>query len=502
MDDPQSQSVRALESGVATGEAGPLRRIDTHLSHVFLGMERVYKLKRAVRMPFVDFTTLEKRRAACEAELQIDRRFAPRLYLGVEPLVSTADGSLRLGGAGEPVDWLVVMRRFPDGALFDELARAGRLTVAMVTGAAEQIAAVHADAEPSPGFGGPDRYLDIIEGLRRTEADGAAAHGLPRASLELYDALDAEIRRRAPLIERRRAHGKVRRGHGDLHLRNLCLFEGEPTAFDALEFDPALATTDVLYDLAFLLMDLRRCGLRAHANAAMNRYWDLSGEDEAGLALLPLFMALRAGVRAAVAMEAGHADDAHGYRALGLALLQPPPARLLAIGGLSGSGKSALAQVMAPELGGACGARLLRTDVIRKGLLGKAETERLDVDAYRPERRAEVYQVMAERAADALLAGNPILADASFQDPEARLAITLAAGGVQFEALWLRTSPEVRLGRIAARAGDASDADTRVAGAQVEPELEPGWIALDAGGPLDEVAGRAREVLGLPASGD
>ncbi len=484
----QKPVVEALQSGRALGSARPLTRIDTHMSHVFLGGDRAYKLKRAVRMPFVDFLTVELRRAACESELEVNRRFAPNLYLDVRPVTQGSDGVLTLGGEGEPLDWVVVMRRFADAALFDDMAAHGRLSPALVAEAAETVARVHAGAPPADG-GGPQDYFDILSGLRRTDADGAATHGVESGSAALYDALALEIGRRAALIEQRRQEGRVRRGHGDLHLRNICLFEGRATPFDALEFDPALATTDVIYDLAFLLMDLRRRDLRPHCNAAMNTWWNASGEAESGLALLPLFMALRAGVRAAVAMEAGDATEAQDYRRLGLDLLAPTPPALVAIGGLSGSGKSAVARALAAELPGPCGARLLRTDVIRK-----AGPDPLDADAYRPEHRAEVYRRLMERAAEAFAAGCPVIADATFQDAEARRAMMALRPG---HALWLRAERKTRLVRVAGRAGDASDATVAVAAAQGEPAPEPGWTVVDAEGPLADVVARARAVLGL-----
>jgi len=496
-DQDQSEAIEALQSGAATGEPGPLARIDTHLSHVFLGARRAYKLKRAVVMPFVDFSTREKRRAACLNELDVNRRLAPRLYLGVEPLARGPDGALRLGGPGEPVDWLVVMRRFAPGALLDEMARDGRLDADLVARTAEAVARFHAGLEPVPDAGGPDYYRGLIAGLRRTEADGAAAHGLKPGPDDLYAGLEQQIARRAPLIERRRAAGWVRRGHGDLHLRNICLFEGEPTPFDALEFDPALATADVLYDLAFLLMDLRRRGLPALANLAMNRYWDAAGQEEAALALLPLFMALRAAVRCAVAMEAGQPEEAETYRALGLELLTPGRARLVAVGGLSGSGKSAVARQVAADLPGPCGARVLRTDVIRKAVLGAAQDEPLGEAAYAPQARAAVYRLMAARAGEALGAGAAVIADATFQAAVARQQIKVAAGGAPFQGLWLKASTAVRVARVSARSGDPSDADARVAAAQVEPELEPDWIVIDADPELETVAKSARRALDL-----
>ena len=490
----QAAIAAALESGAATSEPGPLRRISTHLSHVFLGRERVYKLKRAVRLPFVDFSSLEQRRAACEAELELNRRFAGPLYERVLPVTRLADGQVRLGGDGAALDWVVVMRRFEDGALLDELARAGRLEPALVGEAAQAIARFHAEAASVPGAGRPEDYLAIVRGLRRTEADGAAAHGLGPGPDGLYAALEAEIGLRATLIERRRHAGKVRRGHGDLHLRNICLFEGRAVPFDALEFDPALATADVLYDVAFLLMDLRRRGLLGHACLAMNAYWDAAGEEEDGLALLPLFMALRAAVRSAVAMEAGDPGEAEAYRELGLELLAPSQPRLVAVGGLSGSGKSALARRLAPDLPGVCGARLLRTDVIRKA--GHPQAEALGPDAYSPARRAAVYAELAEHARQALAAGASVILDATFQEPEERARL-LAVGSVA--ALWLRASTETRLDRVRGRTGDASDADARVATAQTEPDLEPGWTVLDAEGALEGTLARARAALDLPS---
>ncbi len=493
----QDQVVQALQSGASLGEGSgapdPLRRIDTHLSRVFLGRDRVFKLKRAVKMPFVDFSTLDRRRAACAAEVEVNRALAPGLYLGAEPVVRAPDGRIRVGGAGEVLDWVVVMRRFPDGALFDEMAAAGTLTPGLVRDAVDAVARFHAGSAPVLDAGHTRDYLDIVAGLRRTEADGAAAHGLTPGPDALYTALEARIAAAGPLIEARRAAGKVRRGHGDLHLRNICLYEGEACPFDALEFDPRLTTLDVVYDLAFLLMDLRHRGLAIHANVAMNRYWDAAGEDEAALALLAPFMALRAAVRTAVAMEAGKPEEAQAYRALGLELLRPVPPRLLAIGGLSGSGKSAVAMRIAPLLPGVCGARLLRTDVIRKAMAGKAEAEPLDQAAYAPGRRAAVYAVMAGRAQEAVSAGASVIADATFQDPAARAAFADA------ERAWLHASLDRRLERVGARAGDASDATAAVAAAQAEPALEPGWTVLDADGPLHEVVAEAKGVLGLPA---
>ncbi|WP_374576256.1 hypothetical protein [Phenylobacterium sp.] len=322
----QAAAVAALRSGEACGEGAPLRRIDTHMSHVFLSATRVYKLKRAVAHPFADMSSLQARRAACEAELSVNQALAPGLYLGVEPLVRRPDGAIRVGGEGTALDWLVVLRRFPDGALFSQMAEAGTLTSDLIDEAARAVAAFHARQPPHPEAGHAADYIRIIDGLRTTEAEAAARLGLASASEPLFAGLEHEVIRLGPLIEARRKAGRVRRGHGDLHLRNICLFEGRATPFDALEFDPALATADVLYDIAFLLLDLHACGLDDLAERARRTYWAAAGEPEAALALLPLFTALRAGVRAAVAVEAEDLETAARYRDLGLAILRTPAA--------------------------------------------------------------------------------------------------------------------------------------------------------------------------------
>ena len=492
--------VAALEQGTASGDATPLRRIDTHMSHVFLGPRRVYKLKRSIRYPFCDFSTVEARRQACDAELTVNRMLAPDIYQAVLPVIRQPSGVIQLGGEGVALDWVVAMRRFPEGALFEDLADAGRLNPDLVRQAASAIAVFHTAQAPHRETGHAVDYRRIVEGLRATEADGAAKFGVNPGPKTLFTRLEREIARRSPLLESRRRDGWVRRGHGDLHLRNICLFDGRVMPFDALEFDPALATADVIYDVAFLLMDLRAHGLNDLANVAMNQYWDAAGQSEAALALLPLFMALRAAVRMAVAVEAGDLAQAARYRDLGLELLQPRAVRLLAIGGLSGTGKSSLAQSLAPGLSGPCGARLLRTDVLRKRSAGVAPNQQLTDKAYEPEARATIYRLLAQRAREVLDADCSIVADATFREDPTRAAIEGVAKDHEFCGIWLTAPTEVRVVRVGNRHGDASDADEKVALRQVEPRrLRKGWTIIDANRPLAVIGEEARQRCRLEA---
>lgn len=492
----QADLVAAFEEGRVEEIQLAARRIDTHISHVFLTAEKAFKLKRAVALPFLDFSSVRLRHEACLAELAANQAMAGGMYLGVQPVVETGKGRYRIGGPGEPVDWVVVMKRFDQAGQFDELARAGRLTPELIEETADIIARAHLAAAPVVTAGHVADYRGIIRGLKATEAHGAHQLALEPGDPAVFERLDTALAHIDPLIEARRRAGKVHRTHGDLHLRNICLFEGRPAPFDALEFDVRMATTDRLYDLAFLLMDLVRIGERAGANRLMNRYWDRSGEEEAAFRLLPFFMALRAAVRFAIHVEAGNLSEASAYRALALDLLSPAPARLVLLGGLSGVGKSTIARALAPHLPGPIGARLLRTDVLRKQALGRKLDARLTMPgAYSAKARAGVYSDLFAHGQAALAAGVSVVLDATFEDEGMRQAACEQSGGGAI-GIWLDAPLEVRLQRIAQRTREASDADAAVAMAQAEPDtLGPCWHRIDASGTPAETAARALGLL-------
>ncbi|MFZ2006057.1 MAG: AAA family ATPase, partial [Stellaceae bacterium] len=301
-----------------------------------------------------------------------------------------------------------------------------------------------------------------------------------------------------PLIDRRRAAGKVRRCHGDLHLRNICVIDGKPVLFDCIEFSDAFASIDVLYDLAFLLMDLDHQGHRASANLVLNRYLDLTEEAD-GLAAMPLFISLRAAIRAHVTASAGGApEEALAYLGHACAALEPAAARLIAVGGLSGTGKSTLAAALGPGLGPTPGARLLRSDVIRKRLLGLDPEARLPQSAYTAEATRRVYAAMRNRAADALRAGYCAILDAVALRPEERQAFAMVAkkAGAPFAGLWLEAPEETMAERVTARRHDASDATAEIVKRQLE--VDPGaldWKRIDAAGAAAEVLARAKRAL-------
>jgi aminoglycoside phosphotransferase family enzyme/predicted kinase len=499
--DPQQAVVDFLADpathGLGVGDK--VSRQETHVSHVFLAGERVYKLKKQVRFPYLDFSTLDARKAACEAELAINRRTAPGIYLGVLAVTDEGNGCLALGGKGAPLDWVVEMRRFPDGALFTHLADAGALNRRLMEELADNIQAFHAGAEVTHDFGGADGIRAIID---NNDASFRAAEGalfqmadvdeLTAGSRLLHDGL-------AGLLDARRDQGKVRHCHGDLHLGNICLFEGRPTLFDAIEFNAAFSRIDVLYDLAFLLMDLDFRGHRRFASFVFNRYLDRTppdGGDLDGVVLMPLFLSMRAAVRAHVgaSQAAGLRDrDEARRRAAGareyffraLEYLRPPAPVLIAVGGLSGSGKSRLARELAPHLGAAPGARVVRTDVQRKRLAGIDLFERLPPESYTPEASRRTYDACFDEARCTLAAGQSVVFDGVSLKPEERAAIERIADemNVPFLGIWADASLEVRLDRVSSRTANVSDAGTDVARRQ--EDLDPGeltWAVVDSSG--------------------
>ncbi len=494
---------------------GVVERIDTHGAVVFLVGERAYKLKRAVSYSYLDYGSVEKRRRFCEAELALNRRTAPELYLAVEKLSRDGDGALRLGGDGPAVDWLVVMRRFDQDALLDRVAARGELDRGLVLALADRIVAFHREAEPTPGFGGHAGMAEVLRSDVKNLRLGVPA-AFDAASVEaLAEEATATLDRLGPLLDRRRDEGRVRRCHGDLHLRNICLVDGVPTLFDCIEFNDSIACIDVLYDLAFLLMDLDHRGLAGPANTLMNRYFDRSDEREGDLAALPLFLALRAEIRAHVGVAAAAAqaepdkaaaqiESARGYFAAAQAYLRPAVPRLIAVGGLSGTGKSTLAYGLAPTLDGAPGARVLRTDMLRKRLAGVPPETRLPGAAYTRASARQVYEALYGAAAEALDAGRPVVVDAVFADPAERAAIARVAktAGVPFTGLWLEAPAESLGRRIAARRGDASDATVDVLRRQLGYDLGSiGWTRIDAGGDAAASLSRAQAVLrGRPSA--
>jgi uncharacterized protein len=471
-----------------------VKRIDTHGAVLFLAGPDVYKVKRAIFYPFMDFSTVEKRRVACENEIIVNRDNAPALYLGTPVLRRGPQGLLLGGESGEIVEWIVHLRRFDENATLDLLADRGALDRNVIAELAGIVVAAHERA-PLRNHGATGVFRKRLDETVAALVASADIF-LPAEVADLKQRFDAAFAMAEPLLVAREAQDKVRRCHGDLHLRNIVLFDGHPVLFDAIEFDDAIASCDILYDLAFLIMDLWQRGLAAHANRLLNRYiWSCKtpAEEVSGLAAFPLFLALRAAIRARVtanlsSLQKEHRDDlsqiARRFLGAAYAFLSPAPTQLVAIGGLSGTGKSTLARHLAAGSGRAPGALHLRSDIERKRMFGVGEFERLPKEAYRPETSDEVYDRLRYLAGLAVQAGQSVIVDAVHGKAEERAAIASVArrAGVKFVGLWLETSRETLVHRVETRRNDASDAGAETVDLQMTWQLgEMDWICLDAG---------------------
>lgn len=485
--------------------------IQTHISVIVLVGQQAYKLKRAARLPYLDFSTPARRLAACQQELDLNRRTAPSIYQTVRRITRRADGELEWDGPGELVDAVVQMRRFDENGLLEKMAARQQLTQPLMTRLARSIAQFHASAARSADTRGAKRLAAVLD-LNEQSQDASARILDSNRPIKLNQALRQTLAQHVALLDARAGAGKVRRCHGDLHLRNICMVDGNPTLFDCLEFNESMATIDVLYDLAFLLMDLWRHNERALANVVMNRYMDENDETD-GLPLLPFFMALRAAIRAQVlATQADIADadtaaqciaQANDFLDLAFDLLKPCSPALVAVGGLSGSGKSTVATALADSVGPAPGARVLSSDRIRKHLAGVPPEAVLPAQTYTQDASDRVYHEQAKQTERVLTLGHAVIADAVFSRAHERATIQQCAAqaSVPFTGVWLETSAEQLIRRVQARKDDPSDATADVVRKQLQRDLgEIDWIKVPSDGSLQTVMTRVARVVKLGTS--
>ncbi|QKC99037.1 bifunctional aminoglycoside phosphotransferase/ATP-binding protein [Mesorhizobium sp. NZP2298] len=504
----QDVVVEMMKDPATYGEAGPVETIETHISRIFLIGQRAFKMKRAVKLPYVDFSTPELRLAACEKEVELNSRTAPGLYLNVRR-ITRAGNRLAMDGSGELVDAVIEMVRFDQSNLLDRLAAAAKLTPSLVTAVARMIVQYHRNSEVIHAGSGSGNIGGVLE---INSAGFATSHVFDGKEIEtLNAAFRATLARHAGLLDQREAAGRVRRCHGDLHLRNICVFDGEPRLFDCIEFNDQIATVDVLYDLAFLLMDLWHRGFPEFANLVMNRYLD-DADDEDGFILLPFFMAVRAAVRAhvtATQVEEGSQDstklvaEARSYFRLAHILLAETPPRLVAIGGLSGSGKTTVAEALAPRIGAPPGARIVESDRIRKAMHGVAAETKLPDKAYRPGVSERVYRQIAWRSELILAEGGSVVADAVFDKPEDRDRIERAASDANapFAGFWLAADPSVLWRRVSERKGGPSDATVDILSRQLQRDAGAlTWRKIEADRKVAEITAEMAAVIEGTAS--
>jgi len=464
--------------------------LETHISWVLLAGDFAYKIKKPVSLGFADFSTLAARRRFCEAELRLNRRTAPGLYVDVVAISNGAAGPV-FGGAGPAIEYAVRMRRFPQEALLDRVARQGLLTAGHVDDLAAAMAAFHEGIARQRGEGPYGSPAEVLAEARGNFAQVAALDTDPRTQGlrdELAAWTESVAERREGDFAHRKFAGFVRECHGDLHLGNVALLDGKPVAFDAIEFNEAFRWIDVMNEVAFPVMDLHHHGLPHLARRLLDAYLAATG-DYAGLRVLRFYLVYRAMVRAKVACiraaqpglplpeREAVAAEYRGHLALAQRLARPGPAVMVAMHGLSGAGKTAVSQRLLELLG----AVRVRSDVERKRLHGMAAQQRSGSATgggiYTAADDRLTYSRLAALADECLAAGHPVIVDATFLERRWRELFREFARerGVPFVLLACAAPEAVLRSRVASRerAGrDASEAGLAVLEQQIA-RLEP-----------------------------
>ncbi|MBR4126863.1 MAG: AAA family ATPase [Alphaproteobacteria bacterium] len=477
--DDQSAVIAALSAPGAYGFKTAHKIIvkETNISDVFLTGEKAYKLKRGVKYPYVDYSTPEKRLAACRKEFEICSRFAPELCFGVEEVVADKKGRIFLRSAcpdkqARVVDYVLVMREFEENMLFENMVDRGDLDRFEMMDTAEKIFELHQNAEVIT----TRNAVDIIRG-RIYENNAMIRCFVP----DVFDAEDVDdlekkqldaLENHRELLLKRQADGRIRWCHGDLTLRNLAMWNGQVVPFNPIEFYDDLTQIDTMYDFSFLLVEMESKGQRRLASILFNHYLALSADWD-GISVLPLFLSCRAAVNAYVfAQRSAEIKDKHeatlmanrAYEQLVISrrFLEPQKPVLVACGGLSGSGKSRIGRESAPFIGNPPGAVIVRDDVLRKNMLNEKLEANLDTADYTRETEERVFKEVCEKCRYVLSCGQSVIADALFHNPEQRRAIEALAREmkVEFKGLWVDAPLNIRIERVMKRKRNPSDVKT------------------------------------------
>lgn len=456
-----------LTPGRFPGVCGSAELVQTHISWVLLAGDYAYKIKKPVRLPFLDFSTLVLRKACCDDELRLNRRFAPDLYLDVVGLYHTPEDP-RWSGDGDPIEYAVRMRRFEESGRLDHLCAQGRLHADHLSDLARSLTDFHAHAPSAP----PDsRFGQAPEVLAAALENFQELRLLLPASeharlVRLQDWTHAEFGQQSGRMQSRKAGGFVRECHGDLHLANMVCIDGRIRMFDCIEFSEELRWIDVASEYAFTYVDLLDHRQGTLANWFLNEVLSCSGDYEAAR-VLRFYAVYRALVRAKVAAirnaQSGGGAGTEAYLTLAQRLVEPRPARLIITHGLAGCGKTVATTRLLQSDPHAATLRL-RSDVERKRLFGLDARQRsgsaTGAGIYAPDAHTRTYAHLHDQAAMLLQAGWSVVVDAAFlrRTERDRFRALAAAVGVPFAILAPQASPDVLRARILARQQQGLDA--------------------------------------------
>jgi len=522
--DRQNRQARLIK-GLLNASAYPhpaeqVRHIETHISHILLAGEFAYKVKKPLDLGFLDYQELTQRRHYCEEELRLNSRTAPEIYLDVVGVGGHLDAPRIVPAETSGcMEYAVHMRRFPAGALLSERLQAGALDSGLIDTLAGEIAAFHqsaAAAGPDTPWGAPDQVRKPVQ----DNFDALSGQSDPDRLQGLSDWAEQTFTQLHGIFGQRREAGRVRECHGDLHLGNIVMWEGQPRLFDGIEFNEGLRWIDVINDVAFLMMDLQEKGCGGQAWQLINRYLEFTG-DYLGVAVLDYYRAYRAMVRAKVAAIRLHQNDLdpttrqevgaalEAYLALAASYTCPARPYLLLTSGLSGSGKTWVAQKLLQSLG----LISLRSDVERKRLFGLGplahSDSAQDAGIYTPEASRRTYARLQEQADMILGTGHPAIVDATFLGQIRRQTFIELAQARRMPVLIIRCeADEATLRRriIQRQSGgrDASEAGLSVLQQQLDrwervaEHEDPVTLVVDTGGEIDidSLARRIRRRVG------
>jgi hypothetical protein len=449
--------------------AEPIQLIQTHVSYVLLTGEYAYKVKKPVNFGFLDFSTLEKRHHFCQEELRLNQRGAAELYLDVLPITQTGD-KYTLKGTGEPVEYLVKMRQFPEGSLFSDLFDQGNLTEKLLERLAQVLAKFHAKGEINDyirSFGQVSQIrIAIDENYEQTESYIGGPQTQQQFD-ETRQATDHLFAEQEALFNSRLDNNWIRECHGDVHLRNIALWNDEILLFDCIEFNEPFRFVDVMFDVAYIVMDLDARDRRDLSNLFLNAYAEQMGDWE-GLQVLPLYLSRQSYVRAKVtsfllsdpsipeAVKQSSSETAARYYRLAWEYTKPRQGSLTLMSGLSGSGKSTVARHLAHQTG----AIHIRSDAVRKHLAGIPLDERGENNLYTPEMSQKTYDRLLDLGITLANQGYSVILDAKYDRQPLRQAVISEAQTHQLplKILYCTAPLSVLQERLRDRTGDVSDA--------------------------------------------
>lgn len=462
---------------------GSIQVLQTHISYIFLTGEYAYKLKKPVDMGFLDFSTLEKRRYYCQQELALNRPIAPEIYLDVLPITQEEE-TLEIDGKGEIVDYVVKMRQFPQTALFSEMEKAGKLTESLLAQLGKRVAKFHQEAKTNDyigEFGQPEKIERAIENNYKQTEKYVGSVQDQKQFLETKAFTDRFFQDYNALLKKRVNDHFIRECHGDLHLKNICYWRDKIQLFDRIEFNEPFRFVDVMYDVAFTIMDLEFRKRQELATVFLNNYLEQTGDWE-GVQLLPLYLTRQAYVRGKVNSlmlddpniaeeEKQKAQEkAKQYYHLAWQYTQPQQGQLWMMSGLSGSGKTTVAREIAKQKE----AIHLRSDAVRKHLAGIDPEAVGNEDIYRPEMTEKTYERLLEIGSLLASKGWNVILDAKYDRQLMREAVITEAKRhhLSLQIIYCTAPMEILLDRVAKRQGDISDATPNLL-AQQQANAEP-----------------------------